>query len=48
MILSPEFCPAYIITNEDWRTLRGMTRDAKRVLTVAGSGDQALSYILST
>ena len=46
MILSPEFCPAYIITNEDWRTLRGMTRDAKRVLTVAGSGDQALSYVL--
>lgn len=47
MILSPEFSPAYLITNEDWRTLRSMTSNAKRVLTVAGSGDQALSYVLS-
>lgn len=47
MILSLEFSPAYLITNEDWRALRSMTSGAKRVLTVAGSGDQALSYVLS-
>lgn len=44
---SQEFTPAYTITNERWRWARDITRDAKHVLTVAGSGDQALTYILS-
>ncbi len=37
---------AYLKTNEDMRWETAQFRDAKRVLTVAGSGDQALFYKL--
>ena len=42
-----EYRPAYIISNEDqhWTTI--VVPNAKRVLTVAGSGDQALFYKLA-
>ncbi len=40
------YAPAYVITNEDWRWARAQTPQATDVLTVAGSGDQALSYLL--
>lgn len=41
------YIPAYTVTNEDWRWAREITRDATSVLTVAGSGDQALTYRLT-
>lgn len=47
MAFSPEFLPAYTSTNENWRWARNITMGEKRVLTVAGSGDQALTYALS-
>lgn len=40
------YIPAYTITNEDWRWARKITQGAQHVLTVAGSGDQALTYRL--
>lgn len=41
------YLPAYSTTNEDWRSARTITYGARRVLTVAGSGDQALTYRLA-
>lgn len=38
--------PAYIVSNEDLRTSVAQTPNAKRILTIAGSGDQALFYTL--
>lgn len=42
-----QYAPAYVITNEDWRWARAQTPQVTDVLTVAGSGDQALSYLLT-
>ncbi len=39
--------PAYVASNEDLRRVISKTPNAKRVLTVAGSGDQALFYSLT-
>lgn len=44
--MDKSYIPAYTITNEDWRWAREITRGAQHVLTVAGSGDQALTYRL--
>ena len=44
---SAEFKPAYTVSNEDLRWVTSLTPNAKRVLTVAGSGDQALFYHLA-
>ena len=41
-----EYMPAYTATNEDWRWARRITHGAQHVLTVAASGDQALTYCL--
>lgn len=45
--MNKEFTPAYTITNENWRWARAQTAGAQNVLTVAGSGDQALTYKLT-
>lgn len=43
-----DYSPAYVVTNEDLRYTTGLTSDmARRVLTVAGSGDQAMFYTLN-
>lgn len=42
-----EFTPAYVTTNENLRWVNSVSPKAKNVLTVAGSGDQALFYRLS-
>jgi len=47
MILYPDYMPAYTISNEDQRWATRAVSNAKHVLTVAGSGDQALFYKLS-
>lgn len=39
--------PAYVVTNEDLRSQTQVFPDAKKVLTVTGSGDQPLFYKLS-
>lgn len=45
---SLEYSCAYVMTNEDLRHTTGLTRDmARKVLTVAGSGDQPLFYTLN-
>lgn len=44
--MDKSYIPAYTITNENWRWAREITRGAQHVLTVAGSGDQALTYRL--
>lgn len=44
--MDKSYIPAYTITNEDWRWARKITHGAQHVLTVAGSGDQALTYRL--
>lgn len=44
--MDKSYIPAYTITNEDWRWAREITRGAQHILTVAGSGDQALTYRL--
>ena len=42
------FSPAYVVTNEDLRWVSSVTKDkTKKVLTVTGSGDQALFYALN-
>lgn len=41
-----EYLQAYTVTNEDLRWTTAQFPDAKRVLTVAGGGDQALFHIL--
>ena len=42
------FSPAYTVTNEDLRAETALTAEnARRILTVAASGDQALFYLLS-
>ena len=41
------FAPAYTISNEDQRWATSALPNASRVLTVAGSGDQALFYHLN-
>lgn len=46
-MFNPNFLPAYIISNEDLRWATAQTPNATRVLTTAGSGDQALFYHLS-
>lgn len=44
---SLEYSPAYAVSNEDLRYVTALTQDkARRVLTVAGSGDQPLFYTL--
>lgn len=45
--MNKEFLSAYTITNENWRWARAQTAGAQDVLTVAGSGDQALTYKLT-
>ena len=42
-----EFAPAYTISNEDQRWATRAVPGVKKVLTVAGSGDQALFYHLN-
>ncbi len=44
--MDKNFIPAYVASNEDLRRAVAKTPNAKRVLTVAGSGDQALFYTL--
>ena len=44
--MDKSYIPAYTITNENWRWAREITRGAQHILTVAGSGDQALTYRL--
>ncbi|MCM1294700.1 MAG: DUF3419 family protein [Muribaculaceae bacterium] len=42
-----DYSPAYVLSNENLRWGTGLTRNmAKRVLTTAGSGDQAMFYAL--
>lgn len=43
-----EFSPAYVVSNEDLRWVCGVTaKNCENVLTVSGSGDQALFYKLN-
>lgn len=45
---SMDYSCAYVISNEELRFTTGLTADrAKRVLTITGSGDQALFYALA-
>ncbi|MBQ8294764.1 MAG: DUF3419 family protein [Alphaproteobacteria bacterium] len=45
---SLDYSHGYVATNEDLRHTTGLTRDmARKVLTIAGSGDQALFYQLN-
>lgn len=46
-VVTTEFKPAYTVSNEDLRWITKQTPNAERVLTVAGSGDQALFYHLA-
>lgn len=39
--------PAYAISNEDQRWVTSRFQNAKRILTVAGSGDQAMFYSIN-
>lgn len=42
------YSPSYVLTNEDIRWVSGLTKnDAKKVLTVAGSGDQPMFYAMN-
>ncbi len=42
------YSPSYVLTNEDIRWVSELTKnEAKRVLTVAGSGDQPLFYAMN-
>lgn len=42
------YSPAYVVTNEDIRWVSGLTStEAKKVLTVMGSGDQPMFYSLN-
>lgn len=43
-----QYSPAYVITNEDIRWVSGLTaNEAKKVLTVTGSGDQPIFYSIN-
>lgn len=47
MEFQPESLPAYVISNENQRWATSAVSGIKRVLTVAGSGDQAIFYKLA-
>ena len=47
MLLEKNFLPAYVISNEDQRWATNVIPNIKKVLTVTGSGDQALFYTLA-
>lgn len=47
MDFQPESLPAYVISNENQRWATKAVSGAKRILTVAGSGDQAIFYKLA-
>ncbi len=42
-----DLIPAYAISNENQRWITSRFQDAKRILTVAGSGDQAMFYAIN-
>ena len=47
MSLEKNFLPAYVISNEDQRWATSVVPNVKKVLTVTGSGDQALFYTIA-
>ena len=47
MLLEKNFLPAYVISNEDQRWATKVVPNVRKVLTVTGSGDQALFHTLA-
>lgn len=47
MLLEKNFLPAYVISNEDQRWATNVIPNVRKVLTVTGSGDQALFHTLA-
>jgi len=47
MLLEKNFLPAYVISNEDQRWATTVVPNVRKVLTVAGSGDQAMFHTLA-
>lgn len=45
--MNQDFTPAYAISNENQRWITSRFQNAKRILTVAGSGDQAMFYAIN-
>lgn len=45
--MSLDLVPAYAISNENQRWITSRFQNAKRILTVAGSGDQAMFYSIN-
>lgn len=46
--MNESLIPAYAISNENQRWITSRFQNAKRILTVAGSGDQAMFYSINT
>lgn len=47
MFLNSNIVPAYAISNENQRWITALFPNAKRILTVTGSGDQAMFYSIN-
>ena len=47
MLFKKNFSPAYVISNEDQRWATTVVPNVRKVLTVTGSGDQAIFYTLA-
>lgn len=45
--MNQDLAPAYAISNENQRWITSRFQNAKRILTVAGSGDQAMFYAIN-
>ena len=45
--MTQDLIPAYAISNENQRWITSRFQDAKRILTVTGSGDQAMFYTIN-